>query len=227
MVTHAPWEAVPGLRHGFLGRPACAGADAWEPVVARAAGLALPVRTARQVHGARVVDAAACVARPEADAVVVGEAGVLVGVVTADCVPALLVAPRRRVAAAVHAGWRGAAAGVLDAAVAELGARFGIEPGELRACLGPSVGPCCYQVDAPVRDAFASRPGDPARDAFRPDVPGRWRLDVRAAARALLAAAGVADVHDIGPCTACDAGFCSVRRDGPGAGRQLSFVGWT
>src|SRR3989442_15089843 len=109
MLTHASWAAVPGLAHGFLGRDACAGAAAWDAVVARA-GFPLPVVTARQVHGTRVETAAPGPPR-EADGLITATARRLVGVVTADCMPVLLIDRQRRVAAAVHARWRGAAPG--------------------------------------------------------------------------------------------------------------------
>src|SRR5205823_488211 len=103
MLTYEPWHAVPGLRHGFLGR---SNGDGWDAAVARE-GVHLPVRTARQVHGTRVEIAAAGPAHA-ADGLVTATPGQLVGVVTADCMPVLLVDRGRRVAAAVHAGWRGA-----------------------------------------------------------------------------------------------------------------------
>src|SRR2546429_2274115 len=87
MLTYAPWAAIPGLAHGFLGRTECAGAAAWDAVVAHA-GVRLPVATARQVHGTRVATAAPG-PPPEADALISATAGQVVGVVTADCVPVL------------------------------------------------------------------------------------------------------------------------------------------
>jgi YfiH family protein len=225
VLTYAPWGAAPGLRHGFLDRRACAGATRWEPVVA-AAGAALPVATARQAHGTRVaVVSAADAPLGEADALVTRTAGLLVGVVTADCVPVLLLARGARAAAAVHAGWRGAAAGVLEAAVARLCAVAGTAPAALEAVLGPAIGPCCYEVGPEVRAAFRARTGDLTASAFGPAGP-RERLDLRTACRQLLAAAGVPTVGVLGPCTRCDQRYCSYRRDGPGAGRQLSFIGW-
>ena len=220
MLTYDPWHAVPGLRHGFLGR---SNGDGWDAAVARE-GVHLPVRTARQVHGTRVEIAAAGPAHA-ADGLVTATPGQLVGVVTADCMPVLLVDRGRRVAAAVHAGWRGAAAGILEAAVAKLGKEFGAAPRELEAVVGPAIGPCCYEVGDEVLDAFRSRVGDATAPAWsrRDD---RLHLDLRAAARLLLTGAGTSRVAALGPCTACGTGYSSYRRDGAGAGRQLSFVGW-
>ena len=220
MLTHAPWRDVAGLRHGFLGCAECADAREWAPVVARA-GVVAPVVTARQVHGVRVADGVPGGAPGEADALV-AQPGAVVGIVTADCAPILLVDRERRAAAAVHAGWRGAAAGVLEAAVARLGDD---RAGALEAAIGPAVGPCCYVVGDDVRAAFAARTGDTTAAAWAPRGD-RWALDLRAAVRLLLEAAGVRVVAALGPCTACDPGYYSYRRDGAGTGRQLSFVGW-
>ncbi|TMA66648.1 MAG: peptidoglycan editing factor PgeF [Deltaproteobacteria bacterium] len=223
MLTYAPWRAVPGLAHGFLGQSECAGAAGWDAGVARA-GVPLPVVTARQVHGTRVETAAAGPPR-QADGLVSATDGQLLGVVTADCMPVLLIDRQRRAAAAVHAGWRGAAGGVLEAAVAKLGAAFQVAPRALEAAVGPAVGACCYEVGDEVLDAFRARVGDLTAPAWS-HRGGRLHLDLRAAARLLLRDAGVGRVAVLGPCTACGSGYCSYRRDGAGAGRQLSFVGW-
>jgi YfiH family protein len=149
---------------------------------------------------------------------------VLAGVVAADCVPVLLVEPDRRAAAAVHAGWRGAAAGVLEAAVERLVAA-GARRGALEAAIGPAIGGCCYVVGDEVRAAFAARTGETTVAAWSPHGD-RWTVDLRTAVGLLLAAAGVVRVATLGPCTACGPGYYSYRRDGAGTGRQLSFVGW-
>ena len=224
MLTHVPWRRVAGLRHGFLGSAECAGAEGWDAVVARA-GVALPVATARQVHGTRVIAADAGSGGVEADALVVARPGRLVGVVTADCMPVLLVDPRRRVAAAVHAGWRGASAGVVEAAVDELHAAFDTRARELDAVIGPAVGACCYEVGEEVLASFASRTGDATKPAWA-TRDGRRFVDLRQATALLLARVGVERVTILGPCTVCGPGYHSYRRDGPAAGRQLSFVGW-
>lgn len=209
-LEHEPWRAIPGLRHGFL---------------AGNAGTDVPVLRVRQVHGTRVVTAAAGGEAPEADGLVTASPATRVGVVTADCAPVLLVAPRRHVVAAVHAGWRGAAAGIVDEAMAHLRRAFGVEPGDVRAAIGPAIGGCCYEVGAEVRAAFARRSGDATAAAWR--VAGdRLMLDLRAAVAALLARAGVHDPAIVGPCTRCTPAYCSYRRDGPGCGRQMSFIGW-
>lgn len=228
MLTHERWRGYTHLRHGFLDRreSAAAGGGDWERAL-QAVGVELPVSTARQVHGVRVVEAALLGApREDADGVITAGRGLAVGVITADCVPALLLAERRGVVAAVHAGWRGAAAGVLESALALLHARFGVAAGEVDVALGPAIGPCCYRVGAEVQAAFTARTGSLTASAWTP-AGGRLLLDLRRAARLLLEAAGVHLVETVGPCTACTTDLASYRRDGGDAGRQLSFIGWT
>lgn len=221
MLRHAPWD-VAGLRHGFLDGAESAG-EGWEPVLA-AAGAPLPIVVPRQVHGTRVVNAVAG-EEARADGLAVARSGLLVGVVTADCMPVLLVDRRRRIAAAVHAGWRGAAAGVLETAVEHLRESFGTPAADLEAVIGPAITGSCYEVGPEVLDSFRARSGALTATAWS-ERDGRPHLDLRDAARLLLGAAGVASVHTVGPCTACDRRYNSYRRDGAGTGRQLSFVGW-
>lgn len=222
MLTHAPWRALPGLRHGFLDRRVGEDGGGW--AVAGPGGASLPVAVARQVHGTRVVAARPEGARPEADGLVPAAPGILVGVVTADCVPVLLIDPRQRAAAAVHAGWRGTAAGVLEATIECLTATCDSRPGDLEAAVGPAIGGCCYEVGPEVVDAFRARSGD--LTAAWQHGAGRPHLDLRRVAQLLLRVAGVSAVTILGPCTACDRRYHSYRRDGATAGRQLSFVGW-
>ena len=224
MLTHPPWAAVPGLRHGFLDRRTGVRPAGWEVGPDDGAG-PTPVATARQVHGVRVVTAAAARERPEADGLVTATSGQLVGVVTADCVPILLLDSSRRVAGAVHAGWRGAAAGVLEAALEHFRIEFGSSPGDLEAAIGPAIGGCCYQVGPEVREAFEVHAPGATAPAWE-DRDGRCYVDLRTAARLLLLAAGVPTVAVVGPCTSCGAGYHSYRRDGATTGRQLSFIGW-
>ena len=177
----------------------------------------------KQVHGAEVLRAP-WEGTPEADAATTDVAGWILGVETADCLPLLLVDPRRRVAAAVHAGWRGTAAAVSSRAVQALQAA-GSRPEDLLAALGPGIGPCCYEVGDELRAAF----GPGASDFFRPGPRGRPHLDVRSANRRQLLEAGLrADrMHDVDECTYCRSDlYHSYRREGKGGGRMISFVGF-
>jgi YfiH family protein len=188
----------------------------------------------RQVHGTAVVtlkhaDVASGATLGEADAVVSALPGVAIGVVTADCLPLLVAAPSG-VVAAVHAGWRGLAAGVVSAALEALAA---LDPHATKAAavIGPHVERGCYEVDAPVVDALARRFGAELEDAVSATRPGHWQLDLARLVRVELLRAGLARerVGGLpGACTACDATrFHSYRRDGPRAGRLVHWIAGT
>ena len=153
--------------------------------------------------------------------------GLTVAVVTADCVPILVAGRDARVVAAVHAGWRGLADGVIGAALAELAAN-GVPGGELAAVVGPHIGPCCYEVDEPVLARLRERFGRAALDAASsPTRAGHARIDLGALARADLGRSidGAAIGSFAGACTRCDAvRFESFRRDAASAGRMVHWI---
>ncbi|MEF7617368.1 peptidoglycan editing factor PgeF [Aquincola sp. MAHUQ-54] len=174
----------------------------------------------RQVHGARVVRVvAADAARTEpleADACVTTERGVACTVQVADCLPVLFAAPAGRAVAAAHAGWRGLAGGVLDAALEALCAAAGCAPAEVQAWLGPCIGPRQFEVGAEVVAAFAAH-GPDARfvPRARADGSAAWLADLPGLARDRLAGLGVATVSGGTWCTVEDRSrFFSYRRDG-------------
>jgi polyphenol oxidase len=217
---------IPGLVHGFGRRSGPAGFEPREATAARTATLLAPrgrLLLLRQVHGA-AVETAPWSGRPSADAAVATEAGLFLGIETADCLPVLVVDPRRRAVAAAHAGWRGTAAGVTRAAVAAL-VREGSLPTDLVAALGPAIGACCYEVGDEVKAAF----GRAGAGYFRPIPGGRQHLDVRAANRQQLIESGLEPSHigGLDECTFCRSDlYHSYRRDGAGSGRMISFVGF-
>lgn len=238
----ASLAGIPGLVHAFSTREAdrsddfdLGEADRSEIVderrrrflAAAGFGRARPA-VARQVHGSRivrVVDGAS----PEADGFVWdGERTVAACVLTADCVPILIADRDGSRAAAVHAGWRGTAAGIATEAVAALAA-LGSPPSRLAVALGPAILRCCYEVGSEVVHAVASRSG--GRDVLaEADAGGeRYRLDLHVANRRQLIAAGVpAAAIDPAPwCTRCHAElFFSFRRGGASAGRHMAAIGW-
>ncbi len=207
-----------------------------DPGDARAAALApmglapQDLVLARQVHGARVATVGPADrgrgvtqdddAVPEADALVTTAEDVAVGVLVADCVPVGLVAPGRGVAA-VHAGRGGVVAGVVGAAVAALAQEAGCRPDALEAVIGPGIGGCCYEVPVDLaREVTMVVPQ--ARATTRAGAPA---LDLPAAVRAQLRAAGVRATDEAGSCTRCDVdrwfSHRAVGANVAAAGRQL------
>lgn len=172
-----------------------------------------------QVHGCSVADAACGAGTVTADASVAAQPGVACAVLTADCLPVLFCDRGAQVVAAAHAGWRGLAAGVLEATVA----RMGVPPSEVIAWLGPAIGPQAFEVGGEVREAFVARDAA-AAEAFRPgQLAGKWLADLYRLARLRLASAGVGEVFGGGLCTYSDPRFYSYRRASV-TGRFASLV---
>ena len=173
-----------------------------------------------QRHGARVTEAGEAPDGPPADGIVARAPGLVCAILAADCMPVLLCDRGATAVAALHAGWRGVAAGIVEAGVCAVGAA----PGELMAWLGPAIGPDRFEVGPEVRSAILA--GDPGGGgAFRPSGrPGRWRADLEGIVRRRLARCGVGSVHGGGWCTASDPErFFSHRRDGA-TGRMAALV---
>lgn len=182
--------------------------------------LALPTEPAwlRQVHGTHVVTAAGDAGEPEADAAVSAEPGRVLAVLSADCLPVVFAVGTGAAVAVAHAGWRGLAAGVLEATLAALA----VPASAVAAWIGPGIGPQHYEVGPAVYDAFAGSAG--ARQAFAAAGAQRWHCDLAQLAAARLAAAGVGTVAASGRCTFADpAHFFSYRRDGE-TGRMATLV---
>ncbi len=172
----------------------------------------------KQVHGTRVVDAAGVSGTPEADGSYTRETGVVCAVLTADCLPLLLCDEQGSRVAAVHVGWRGLAAGVIEAALQHVG-----DTRQLMAWLGPAIGPLSFEVGDEVRETFVTH--DPAvQHAFRPSPPGRWLADLYHLARQRLNAQGVTRIYGGGWCTYSESQrFYSYRRDGV-TGRMATLI---
>jgi hypothetical protein len=215
-----PLDAV--ARHLFTTRDLeLTSAAAWGRV-GEALGC-VEVATLNQVHGRDVVSIRAdlpYVPDRSGDALVTDDPRVAVAVRAADCVPLLIADPKSGAVAAVHAGWRGTAAGASVAAVDVLAREFGAKPLDLIVAMGPSIGACCYEVGSELVDAFAAAghprhlidrwfiASPPPRGRVRPILTGaerpRLRLDVAGANRDQLLLAGVRDehIHASGLCTA-------------------------
>ena len=176
----------------------------------------------RQVHGTHVhrFDAPAG-EEFEADASVTSGPGVVLAILTADCLPVLFCADDGREVGGAHAGWRGLAAGVLENTLAAMRTA----PDRVHAWLGPAAGPQAYEIGQDVFDAFVSRDAD-AESAFAATRPGHWRVDLYELARRRLQAAGMTPdrIHGGGLCTISGPQrFFSHRRDQRG-GRMASLV---
>lgn len=171
-----------------------------------------------QIHGSRIL-------RPDAgetgsaDGAVTSAPGTVLAIMTADCLPVLLTRSDGRQIGAAHAGWRGLAGGVLEAAIAA----FDCAPAELFAWLGPAIGPAAFEVGDEVRAAFvADDPG--AGVHFSPNRRGRWQADLDGLARRRLLAAGLSAIHGVPVCTHADASrFFSHRREAP-CGRMATLI---
>jgi polyphenol oxidase len=176
-----------------------------------------------QVHGAAVaILDRTTTASPTADSAVTRDAGVVCSVLTADCLPALVTDRAGSAVGVAHAGWRGLAAGVLEATVGAL-VRLGADQRNLLAWLGPAIGPAAFEVGADVYAAFCDADPDAAA-FFAEGGPDKWHADLYGLARRRLARAGVGDVHGGGECTYTDtARFFSYRRE-RNSGRMAAVV---
>jgi YfiH family protein len=186
-----------------------------------AAQLSLPAAPVwlQQVHGTQVVAAATPQAVPEADAAWSEQLNVVCAVLTADCLPLLLSDREGRCVAAVHAGWRGLAAGIIERAVDTLP----VAADALLAWLGPAIGPEAYVVGDEVRETFLARDTQ-AATAFSAQRDGGWYANLYQLARQRLAACGVNAVYGGDHCTFQEPGrFFSFRRDGV-TGRMATLI---
>ncbi len=190
-------------------------------VLTQALGLSKSPLWLKQVHGIQVIDAddADLSIEHEADAAIAGSSDVVLAVLHADCLPVLLCSRNGSYIGAAHAGWRGLAAGIIEAAVAAMPVR----PDQLMAWLGPCAGPKRYEIDNPVRNAFISV-DQAAQAAFVETRPGHWLIDLYALARLRLKKIGVDAIYSGDECTMSSPyRFFSHRRD-QRTGRMASLI---
>ena len=202
-----------------------------------------------QFHSDAIVHFESAPTEPSlADASVTKTAGLLLAVQTADCVPILLVDPKNRAVAAVHAGWRGTLARIVEKAIGRMQMQFGSQAGDLLAAIGPAIGGCCYEVGTEVAAAFSGQFANAAeffdelRTGDEPNPlqwlnmmppghqppPKKVLLDLRKANRSQLEAAGVpvANIFVSDLCTGCRRDLLfSYRKEGPQSGRMRAVVG--
>lgn len=176
-------------------------------------------RWLKQQHGAQVVEADTLAHPPEADASIARRAGIVCAVLVADCLPLLLTDRAGTVVAAVHAGWRGLACGVIENTVQAMK----VPASEILAYLGPAIGPKAFEVGTEVRDAFLARDAEAAA-AFVPGAHAKWLADIYLLARQALARCGVTSIYGGGFCTVSDGRrFFSYRRDRT-TGRMAALI---
>ena len=186
------------------------------------------------------------------DGLITNTPGILLGILTADCLPVILVDPKNRAVGVFHAGWRGTVKRIVEKGVGEMQRWFGTRPQDLKAAIGPAIRGCCYEVGPEVRDAFESQ-FDYAESLFREtkdtdeihekypllfltarapghsELPKKIFLDIGEANRRQLLAAGIParNITDVGLCTSCHPElFFSHRRDQGVTGRMMAVVGF-
>jgi polyphenol oxidase len=244
------WDQHQGLLHGFLGRRGGRSVGVYRslnlslrvgdnPEVVKnnicdmknAVGIHNGrVVTMKQVHGNHIVQVRERNIKEigEADGMLTRQDGVYLGVLTADCVPILFLAPRQKSVAAVHAGWRGTLAGIAAKMSQLLFEEQSILPSELEVALGPSIDGCCYEIGRDVAQPLIEQWSDTA-DSCIQMRESKTYLDLRNFNTAILHRAGIPknQIFRIGPCTSCAKDeFFSYRREKKQTGRQISFIGW-
>jgi YfiH family protein len=229
-VSRAPYNS---LNLGLTTLAAPSSVEGNRSLLARAFGTHVNrLLTVNQVHGADilVIDTPnpdySHFLRLDCDGIITNQPGVMIGVGVADCVPVLLFDPVKRAVAALHAGWKGTAQRICEKGVESLMTLFGSQPADILAAIGPAIGSCCYEVDAPVRAAFACSDADWSTFA-RPAGSDRWQLNLKEANRLQLLGRGIPEsrIEVAGHCVSCSPElFFSYRRDQGETGRQFGFI---
>ena len=258
-------EDTPGLTAGITGREGGASGPPWtslncglhvgdnpgavlrnRALAAEAAGWDPAAWTcAEQVHGCRVHrvvradrgrgarDAESAI--PGTDAIMTDEPGILLASYYADCAPLLFHDPARGAVALAHAGWRGTVLEIAARTVEAMEREFGNRPADIRAAVGPSIGPCCYEVDGPVieralplAERLAAENGAPVESMIRVTEDGKARLNLKEMNRQIMIRSGIMPGRIVFSsfCTGCRTDlFYSHRREGGRTGRMASFIG--
>ena len=221
------WMDIPWLVHGFTTRRTgdFRALRSLDTAVSALGTEGMTMRTARQVHSDKLAVVSAIpgpkteAPRPEADGLLSRQPGCLLGVRTADCLPILFVDRAKRGVAAVHAGWRGTLKSIARRAVDRMTAEFVSQVADIEVAIGPSIGPCCFEVGSEVASLFDEASVNSS------DPP---HVDLTNATRSQLSAAGIdpAKISVVNACTRCiEQDYFSHRRGGEEAGRMLAFVG--
>ena len=207
--------------------------EANRAVVARSFGLEPHLLlTVKQVHGSEILvidqpnPEVSHFQRVESDAIITNQRNILLGILVADCFPVILYDRSKHVAAVIHLGWRGTAAGLLERTVMAMREIFDCQAVDISAAIGPGIAAHNYEVDRPVRDLFRQGTGHWQRIATEVRL-GHWQLDLQKSIALQLDAAGIdrAAIDTVAECTCCHKEtFFSYRRDKGKTGRQMGFV---
>jgi len=165
--------------------------------------------------------------RPEADALATRRGGTAIAVQVADCFPILVTDARRRIVAAIHAGWRGILARIFEKTVAGLRVAFGTDPVDLMVAIGPGIRSCCFEVGPEVVEKFKEEYPRVQLSRPHPTRRRKYFLDLMQALQIQFEAIGLNrdNIFDQGDCTCCSAGeFFSYRREGPRSGRMMGLI---
>ena len=198
MLQSSAFSRIGWIEHGFGTRDSVISQD----------GMA----SLRQIHSGTCLAVAESGCAGDGDGLITAVPGLALSIRTADCYPILLADTRTRSIAAVHAGWRGTAAGIVREAISKMKELYGVEPGSVVAAIGPGIGECCYEVGEEVARRFG--------------LERAGRVDLASANRQMLIDAGLAvsQIETLGVCTFCDSRFYSFRREKDKAGRMISFI---
>ena len=161
------------------------------------------------------------------DAMITDVPGTVLCTLHADCVPVFLLDPCHRAIAMIHAGWRGTAGRIVQHTLADMETAYDTRPQDVLAYIGPSIGPCCFQVGEEVRDAFLEKIPQSEQAIKRDATPQKWKIDLWAVNQALLQEAGVPEtqIEIEGLCTMCHGElFYSHRAMGESRGSMAAFL---
>jgi hypothetical protein len=251
-INNSAWSDYSDLKHAFFGRRGgCSDAPFDSLNVSYAVGdeprclarnwcdakVAIEAHKNRvtameQVHGCEVIEVTAGTGKlaGKCDSLITTTRGCFLAIQTADCVPIFIIEPDRKIAAAVHAGWRGTVEGIVVKTIGALENRYNVSPGRLQACMGPCIQECCYSVgEDVVNQVESNRPFDDIPLEVITQRNGQFYLDLRELNRQQMHDAGIGqgDIHDVGDCTACNTSeYFSHRAENGKTGRQLSLIGW-
>lgn len=232
------WLSIPALdkidfiRHSFIIKQKDSGIEtngALKEIAARILNLEKgQIATINQTHSDAVfvhnVDNRA--ADEGVDAHITDSHGIALGVVTADCVPVLLIDKKKRIVAAVHSGWKGTAKKILQKTVKKMSDSFGSKPEDMIAGIGPSIGKCCYEVDEKVIEPM-KKEFDYLNRFSAQKKENKWHIDLQMINREQLIETGLMpeNINIVNLCTSCHSDlFYSYRRDGAGTGRMMAVV---